>query len=480
MSTIKKEKKIKKWLHFGIMFILMFGFQFLPPFGQVTHGGMQLIGIFAGVVYGWATIGLLQPSLLGLILAGLTDLITTNTFFSQGFGNQIFVLAIGMMILASFINETELYKVIIKTMMSFKIAKGRPWIVLLCFLYADYLVASVSNSLIAALLFIPLYVQMAEQASLPKYSPLNNAMIAGIAFAGLMGDALMPFKGFVVMTTAAFSSATGITVDLGRWFFVMLPWTVFMISFYVAICKFIFRIDATALNKVKFDLGYEKADKRQKLALLFVAFTLLLIIVPSFLPADWKATIIFKTLGNGGSVLIALFVMSLIRIDGQPLLDIGKTAKGVSWDLLFMMAFFMPIASLLTSDATGIKDTVSIMLQPIMSGLNPLAVILLLTLATLILTNFMNNLVIAIIILSMMSVLTDFLGEYNLVAVMNLIIFSSTIAYILPSGCPTSAYCYSQTELIKFNKQFLHTVICGILMFVILMTLGFAWFSLVW
>ena len=63
---MQKADKIYS-VHVVIGLVLMFGVGFLPPFSVVTPVGMQLIGIFLGLIYLWSTCGILWPSLLGLI-----------------------------------------------------------------------------------------------------------------------------------------------------------------------------------------------------------------------------------------------------------------------------------------------------------------------------------------------------------------------------------------------------------------------------
>ena len=55
------------YLHSTIGLLLIFGFGHLPPFGTVTPVGMQVLGIFAGMIYLWSFVSVLWPSLLGII-----------------------------------------------------------------------------------------------------------------------------------------------------------------------------------------------------------------------------------------------------------------------------------------------------------------------------------------------------------------------------------------------------------------------------
>ena len=185
-----------------------------------------------------------------------------------------------------------------------------------------------------------------------------------------------------------------------------------------------------------------------------------------------------QSLGLGGTVLLALFIMAIVQIDGESILNIQQAAKGISWDILFMIAYYFPVASILTSDATGIKATITTVLTPILSGLSPILIVIVIAVSCVIFTNFLNNMLVAALMTSTVGLMSDFLGGISLAALVLVIIFCCNIAYILPSSCPTNAYFYSQRELIRFNTQFMHALVVGIVMLVITIILGLPWFSL--
>ena len=55
------------WVHTCICLLIMFGFGQMAPFGPLTPLGMNLIGIFLGILYGWIFIEIVWPSLAGLL-----------------------------------------------------------------------------------------------------------------------------------------------------------------------------------------------------------------------------------------------------------------------------------------------------------------------------------------------------------------------------------------------------------------------------
>ncbi len=85
-SASKKSKNTFYYINIVIMFALMFGIGQLPTFGQVTPLGMQILGIFVAVLYGWCTVNLLWPSLFGIETVGMTEYCTIKESFAAALG----------------------------------------------------------------------------------------------------------------------------------------------------------------------------------------------------------------------------------------------------------------------------------------------------------------------------------------------------------------------------------------------------------
>ena len=103
-----KSKNMFYYLNIAIMFALMFGIAQLPTFGQVTPLGMQVLGIFVAVLYGWCTVSLLWPSLMGIVAIGMTQFCTIKEAFAMAFGADIPLMIIVVYVLAAYLEECGL------------------------------------------------------------------------------------------------------------------------------------------------------------------------------------------------------------------------------------------------------------------------------------------------------------------------------------------------------------------------------------
>ena len=80
----------KKYIHYAITGIIIFGSQFLPQAGPITPMGWAVLGTFIGVIYGWTFVDMLWPSILGLV--GLGYAVGMSKVLAQSFGSPVMPL----------------------------------------------------------------------------------------------------------------------------------------------------------------------------------------------------------------------------------------------------------------------------------------------------------------------------------------------------------------------------------------------------
>ena len=452
-EAVQSAKKVDpKRLHMLVVLSIIAISHFLPPVGQMTTAGMQVFGIFIAGIYGWIFVDLLLPSLVCLIAIATTDAITLTEFIQRGLGSQAFVLIFGILFLTVYIGQINLSNVIVSWMMSRKISIGRPYVCMWFFLMACFLVATVSTALTAILLFIPLFRAVAKQANIPPYSRMTVAYFAGLGLAGCMGEICLPFKSFILITLGMLS---GMEVDIAVLTMFLFPTTIFLITIYVLFCKFILRINASqyAIHDLS-DFTVE-ASKKQILGLVFIGILLIALLLPSFLPADFY----LNRFGMGGIVLLILAVMMLIHVDGEPLLDLRAVGRDLSWDIFFNCAYFVPMGSLLVSDVTGIKPTISTIFEPILTSLPPIAFIIALMVVVILLTNFLNNGPVAMIFISLALVLGDAMVGINQLALIMLVVVASFFSLATPAANAAIAFLFTQKDLIHPKDYIVHALL---------------------
>ena len=67
---MKEKQNNSEIIHLTVFLALTFGVGFIPC-SFINPLGMRIIGIFAGVIYGWTFLGFIIPSLLGMVALGI-------------------------------------------------------------------------------------------------------------------------------------------------------------------------------------------------------------------------------------------------------------------------------------------------------------------------------------------------------------------------------------------------------------------------
>lgn len=107
-----KSKNLNYYVKSAIGLIIMFGFQFLPEIGPLTHVGMQVTGVFIGLIYLCCVVDIIWPSMIGLIALGMTDYCSVTEAISSGFGSELVWMMLIILILAEAINQSGLGEIL--------------------------------------------------------------------------------------------------------------------------------------------------------------------------------------------------------------------------------------------------------------------------------------------------------------------------------------------------------------------------------
>ncbi len=461
MTKQKTQLNVCGMIHIAVIVFFMFIFKCFPPFAKITPNGMEILGIFLGAVYGWCFYSLLWTSLMGILAFGFTKTFTMAQAFGLGFGDEFVIMVAGLLFIAAYINQSGSSMIIISWLAKRKTAEGRPWVFVALFLLGTLLISILTDVVLAAILMLPLYRAFAENVGIKPYDPLNSVFLTGILCASSLGDIAMPFKFMPIIFWKTFTSLTGIPVDFSKHVFIVFPAVVAVLLVYVLACKFIVRPDVSVLKNIsKLECFNVQASKVQKINLTVIGLLLVSLILPSILPKDFIITKFFTHLGYAGTVFGFLLFMITFKVDGKSLISLQELAKDFDWAMLMLLVFFIPLATALPSDDAGIKSSISLFVQPILSGLPPYFFVVALILMVTLLTNFLNNMIVALIFVSILASLDLQAMGLNITVLAIMIMCSSVYAMFSPAASPVSAFIFSQKDLIRFKDHCLHGLKC--------------------
>ena len=127
MKTNKGPCSKSYYLKIAVFFLIMYGFGFLTALEPLTPMGMKVIGIFLGLIFAWTTLGLLWPSIAGLLTLVILDTMDLNTAFALGWGSNTLLLILFMTIIAAIVEQSGVSQFIAMWFISRKSIQGKPW-----------------------------------------------------------------------------------------------------------------------------------------------------------------------------------------------------------------------------------------------------------------------------------------------------------------------------------------------------------------
>ncbi len=361
----------KYYIHSIITIIITFGVGFLNPVGSITPLGMDILGIFLGMLYGW-------------IFVGMTDYTTIQGAFQSGIGHNNTLLVIVALLFGYYLDKSQLSRTIAYKIISMKISIGRPWIFTMLYFLAAYIIGAVVNHFACIVLLWSIFYQICDVLKIEKKTTWASYVIIGVAFIAILGSYALPIKETPLFLRGIMEPTLGMSIPFVQWMLWFNIMHLLAVVVYLFIGKFILRPDVTAVkNAGDFMSQYRhiKLPREQHLPLILLLIFISALIFPSFMPETWRITAILSQLGLVGiGTLLIIFLMIIRSKEGVPYADYTELFTGaMNWNLIWLMAATMPICAAMESDATGIISWLTTMLLPIVQNLSPTMFIIVIT-----------------------------------------------------------------------------------------------------
>ena len=475
-----EKKGIVGFIHIVIALFFMFvAGNIIPPIYPLTEVGMQVMGVFIGVVWSWIFIGFLWPSLLAIVALGLTDFNTMNNVVAGSFGNHVAVLLLFSMILFGSTEHVGATKYITRFFLSRKVYNGKPIVFAFIFFFATYMLSVAVNVTPSLLLMWAVLYGILKDLGYQKGEKFTSLMIVGTFLGAISGQASLPFSGSTLAIINVFNNA-GTDILRGAGYlaeseyltipalqYILLGF-IFTILVFIGYCLFMKVVLKPAdLDKVA-NVNVEMFNKDplppmnslQKINFGAMLVFIFLLLAPEILPNSWWLTTTLNTLGAVGTGLFVAGVMMIIKVGGKPALDFGSVAKNhINWDVYVMVSAAMLIASALTSQGTGATPDTGVIaamelgLQPLLGGHSALIFFAIMLLFGMFVTSFASSMVIGMALMPILVVFGLQAGA-NLEAVASTTILLIHYSIILPSASVFAAMLWGNEEWIPAKDVF--------------------------
>ncbi|MDR1604636.1 MAG: hypothetical protein LBS10_07595 [Gracilibacteraceae bacterium] len=425
--------------------------RFLPATGQVSELGMEVCAILLGAIIAYCTVGMIWPSILALILLGLTDGGSVTTVFRDSFGNPIVLYLFFLLIFGTVIDESGLADYFARWLVTRKIARGRPWLLTAFILFAAYFTGLFIGMIPATVICWAIIYNICAQAGYGKGDPWPLLVLYGVLFLSTVSSGVMPFQMGVVTNYGILSEVSG-----GALTYEYLPYLLFaaVYSFtvfiaYIFCVKHVYQPDLSALRRINAAEGAGSMDKKQKTALALLLLFVFGLMLPSFLPPSSELKTILDNIGPAGWTALVLAVGMLLQVEGKALVDFpALAAKGLVWDVLLMMATIFTLSGSVVRPETGVPAFLTETLLPLLGGINPVVFTGLILCLITIAANLINNLVVLVVSIPLLYTLSAGM-DVNVVAITGLLIFLGNACFLFPSSCPQASMIYQNLQWVE-------------------------------
>ena len=469
----------KYYLNSVIVVLLMALFRFIPPFGSMTPLGMTILGIFLGALWGWITCDMIWPSVLALVMLGFSGY-TANVSeaLTSTISNGTIQLILWLLVFSAVLTTTGISKYFVTKLVRSRFCKGHPWRLSIVICLATWICAAFGAGFAAILLCWDLVYTISAQVGYTKKDKWPKMMVCAIIFFNALGALALPFQAGVVTNFGFMFNASNNAYTSYNY----IQYLVFSLVFcacttvvYWLFCRFFLRPDMSLLQKGIEVEEVSALTSKQKFAIGALVALIVLTIIPSCLPAGGAKTFL-NTLGTTAIVLLIIVFLTFPRMkDGKPFFTFKELANGgILWPMLFMVATATTIGGALSSADTGFTNSVIQLFSPVFSNASPYVFSIFACLATLALTDVINNTVAAAIMIPVMYPFASQMGV-NPLMMTAMICFCANCGLLLPCASPAGAMLHGNKEWVSTKEVELHSLlgIAALALMVILVGIPF-------
>ena len=476
------EKNVRLYsIHCIIALIIMLSFSYLPTPEPITSMGMHIIGVFFGAIYAWCTVGKIWSSIFALVGLGLSGYCTVPTAFSLAAGNQTVLMVLFLMIFAAIIEQAGLSQRIAIWMISRPFNQGRPWLLSTMILFAAWFLGMFAGLIPSILICWSIVYGIADAVELKPGAKWVAVILCGIVFMAATGCISVPFQIGVVANYGFMTAATNgaYTYSYGAYLIFGVTMALAILFAYVLVCRFIFKPDIQSLKMYHVSQTSEPLNGLQKKAAFIFVLMLIVLMLPCILPAGNGLKLFLEgTLGTTACVAVVDGIAVMMLHEKKAFINFSEMVfKGVSWDIIFMLAAAFTLANAVTSEGTGVSTFIINLLTPIIGGKGTFAFIGLCLIITVVLTNLINNIVVSAIMIPV-GVKVGMTFGIDPVVLTTLFICVVDLGFLLPSSSPSGAMLHGNPKWLSKRDIYLYTSSSILLMLFISMFIGYPLASL--
>ena len=426
--------------------LCMFLGKVLPPAGGLTPAGMQVLGIFAGVLIMWLTIAIHWPSLLGIAMLATVPGLSLNKLLAVSVGNSTFSFLLFTFMCTYALSKTPFVKRCAIGFICSRIARKGSWWFLISYCASVLIIGMFMSPVVLFVIYLPILDAICEELQLRNEDSLTNSLVLGQLICAEMSCGMTPIAHvFPIMALGFYSAATGKSIAYGDYMLFAVPVGLICFAALMLIFRFVLKPDMSKVANLDFD-ALEKTippmEKYEKMVLSICVAVVIMWIVPGFLKSSFPGIYqFFKNQGTAFPPLVGASLLCLLTLEGKPLLDFKEAvSKGVDWGSIIMAAGTLALGAAMTNKTVGITAWISQTIAPLLQSASAATMVLFIIAWASIQTNVSSNMVTVTVVTAIAIPLCNATnGAINTAVVCALIGMIASSAYATPPAHPAVA-----------------------------------------
>lgn len=462
----------KTTMHWGIMIVIMAAFYFIPGPQLVTPYGMRVLGVFLGLIYGWTFIGMLAPSLVGVIALACAGYGSGEQVFLALFANA----SILMMIIGSLgfdaIRQTNASDWFFGKILTSKLAKKSSVLAVGCIFTVVLILGALGMGILLQFVMFPIFNDFLKKCGYVKGEKFCTLFLMGFLMSSVMPIGIFPFYSWGLMVCGSLQVISQYTIPLGPYMLAsIIIYVIFLVTWPLVMkavgCDFskLENVDVAEAFNFSADV---KLNVGQKFALGGLLLFIVLVVLCSFFKIP-GLSLAYSKLAVCGLMICYWIMVLVVKVDNKPLVDMREASSMMSWDLCILMAVALVLSNALTSADSGIGAWIATVIGPIIAKTSEIGFIMILAVILIVLTNLANNIAVVFILINVVASLYLNGTPMNILAVsIILAIGSCGVAYFIPASSLPGAILHG-APMTETKALYVWNWIAAVYLFIILM-----------
>ena len=451
-SSILKSDSLHFLIALGMCLLLLTVLQ--PQEGLLTDLGVRAVAIIIPTIYLWITINTNWVCLLFFALLVISGVMAPMAVWAGTLGHFSVMMILVYTIICMCLSYNGVIDKVAVWFITRPFVKGRPYAVLTMYFFSMLALGLFTPNMPITILYINFTIRICEKIGIQKGHSLYTMLFLGVLWSSCILSASAPISFGIILI--GILHPLGIYVTMLQWLLAGMVFTAIGIVFIMLAVR-IANPDVSPLKKLDIEeLARETPplDRGGKIAGITMVVLLLFIMVPElfrifgvfYAQATWIVGLSPQVLG-----ILALSFLCLVKNKGEPILDFLKTARDVPMSLLLFVAAVNIMSNPISNPYTGILPWMNNAISPLVAGLSPTTVMMILLILAVIQTSFMSNMVTIVMYFNLGLAL--FYGtDMNIAAFGILIAFAANFSFLTPAATITTPMFFGPEHITMGNS----------------------------